>query len=170
MEREPVGDTLRIGPADPAEPGFRVLLEQHLAFAATQSPRDSIHALDIDGLKVPGLWFFGAWIGGQAVGCGALRELTPDHGELKSMHTARALRGQGVGSRMVSHLLAEARKRGFHRVSLETGTTEGFAPARALYRRFGFRECPPFGNYRVDPFSVCMCLELDSPAQISPLD
>lgn len=164
MDCETTPDGLLIGPADPADPEFRTLLEQHLAFAATQSPRESIHALDIDGLKIPGLWFFGAWIGEQAVGCGALRELAPDHGELKSMHTLRERRGQGIGAHMVAHLLAVARKRGFRRVSLETGTTGGFAPARALYQRFGFRECPPFGQYGPDPFSVCLSLDLGEPS------
>ena len=146
---------------DLAGPEIAALLERHLAHAAKHSPRESIHALDLDRLRVPEITFWSAWSGDALLGCAALRELAPDHGEIKSMHTAVEHRGKGVAARLVAHLLDVARVRGYRRVSLETGTMDGFAAARALYARFGFRPCPPFGDYRVDPNSVCMTLELD---------
>ena len=141
-------------------PEIAALLRAHLDHAAAHSPPESIHALDLDRLRVPEITFWSVWQGGELMGCGALKELAPDHGEIKSMHTARAHRGKGVGTRLVAHILEVAKARGYRRVSLETGTMDGFAPARALYGRFGFRVCPPFAQYREDPNSVCMTLEL----------
>ncbi|HEY9550121.1 MAG TPA: GNAT family N-acetyltransferase, partial [Kiloniellaceae bacterium] len=92
--------------------------------------------------------------------CGALKALSDTHGEIKSMHTAQAARGRGVARRMLAHIVAEARRRGYRRLSLETGSMEAFAPARALYAGFGFEPCPPFADYRPDPFSVYMSLAL----------
>jgi len=136
------------------------LLREHLDHAAKHSPPESVHALDLDRLRVPEITFWTAWAGESLAGCAALKELTPDHGEIKSMHTAREHRGHGVASRLLKHILGEARARSYRRVSLETGTMDAFAPARALYARFGFQVCPPFAQYRVDPHSVCMTLEL----------
>ena len=136
------------------------LLQRHLDHAAKHSPRESIHALDLEGLRAPGITFWSAWADGELLGCAALRELTADHGEIKSMHTAAEHRGKGVAARLLSHILEVSRARGYRRVSLETGTMEGFAAARALYTRFGFRPCPPFCDYRDDPNSLCMTLEL----------
>ena len=141
-------------------PEIAALLRAHLDHAAAHSPPESIHALDLDRLRAPEITFWSVWQGRELMGCGALKELAPDHGEIKSMHTARAHRGQGVGTRLVAHILEVARARGYRRVSLETGTMDGFAPARALYGRFGFRVCPPFAQYREDPNSVCMTLDL----------
>ncbi|MGE5180318.1 MAG: GNAT family N-acetyltransferase [Bacteroidota bacterium] len=143
-------------------PEIAALLQSHLEYARRHSPPESVHALDLDRLRAPEITFWSLWDDGSLVGCGALKELAPDHGEIKSMHTAEAHRGKGVASRLVAHILDEARKRGYRRVSLETGSVEAFAPARALYARHGFRVCPPFASYRDDPFSVCMTLELDS--------
>jgi putative acetyltransferase len=136
------------------------LLRDHLDHAARHSPPESIHALDLDRLRSPEITFWSAWSGETLVGCGALKELAPGHGEIKSMHTAREYRGRGVAARLLEHILGEAKGRSYRRVSLETGTMDGFAPARALYGRFGFRVCPPFAQYREDPNSVCMTLEL----------
>ena len=141
-------------------PEIAVLLQAHLDHAARHSPPESIHALDLDRLRAPEITFWSMWSGGELVGCAALKELAPDHGEIKSMHTAAAHRGKGVAARLLAHILEEAKARSYRRVSLETGTMEGFAPARALYSRFGFRVCPPFAPYREDPNSVCMTLEL----------
>ena len=141
-------------------PEIAALLEEHLAHARAHSPPESIHALDLERLRVPEITFWSVWLGGDLAGCGALKELAPDHGEIKSMHTAHAHRGKGVGAHLVAHILEVARARGYRRVSLETGTMEGFAPARALYQRYGFKVCPPFAQYRVDPNSVCMTLVL----------
>jgi len=143
-------------------PEIADLLRAHLDHAAKHSPPESIHALDLDALRIPEITFWSAWEGEALVGCGALRELSPDHGEIKSMHTALAHRGQGVAARLLTHILTEARARSYRRVSLETGSMEGFAPARTLYARFGFEPCPPFAGYWEDPNSVCMTLELDS--------
>jgi putative acetyltransferase len=143
-------------------PEIAALLRAHLDHAAAHSPPASIHALDLDSLRAPEITFWSVWQGGELMGCGALKELASDHGEIKSMHTARAHRGKGVGARLVAHILQVAKARGYRRVSLETGTMDGFAPARALYGRFGFRACPPFAQYREDPNSVCMTLELDA--------
>lgn len=141
-------------------PEIAALLQAHLAHAARHSPPESIHALDLDRLRAPEITFWSVWLEGSLVGCGALKELAPDHGEIKSMHTDETHRGKGVAARLLGHILEEARSRSYRRVSLETGTMEGFAAARALYSRSGFRVCPPFAQYREDPNSVCMTLEL----------
>jgi putative acetyltransferase len=141
-------------------PEIAALLQAHLDHASRHSPPESIHALDLERLRAPEITFWSVWSDGTLAGCGALKELAPDHGEIKSMHTAQNHRGKGVATRLLAHLLEEAKSRAYRRVSLETGTMEGFAPARALYSRFGFRVCPPFAPYREDPNSVCMTLEL----------
>lgn len=141
-------------------PEIASLLQAHLDHAARHSPPESIHALDLDRLRAPEITFWSVWLDGALAGCGALKELAPDHGEIKSMHTAQAHRGKGVASRLLRHILEEAKVRSYRRVSLETGTMEGFAAARALYSRSGFKVCPPFAQYREDPNSVCMTLEL----------
>lgn len=122
------------------------------------SPRESIHALDLDGLRSPDITFWTVWGGDELLGCGALRELDSAHGEIKSMHTAAAHRGRGVAALLVNHILDVARFRSYRRLSLETGSMAGFAPARALYARFGFVECGPYGKYRLDPNSTYMTL------------
>jgi putative acetyltransferase len=104
--------------------------------------------------------FWSAWEDDAVVGVGALKRLSAEHGEVKSMYTAEGARGRGVGSAMLRHILAAARARGMSHVSLETGSWPYFAPARALYLRHGFVECPPFGDYRADPSSVFMTLDL----------
>ena len=136
------------------------LLHAHLAWTQAQSPPESVHALDLSGLRSETISFWSAWDGDAVAGVGALKRLSPTHGEIKSMHTAAAMRGRGVASAMLAHILAEARARGLGRVSLETGSMDMFAPARALYRGYGFEKCAPFGDYREDPHSVFMTLDL----------
>ena len=145
---------------DPRSPDVRALLERHLAFAHDVTPEGHVHALDVERLVDPSITFFAARQDGTLLGVGALRELDAAHGEIKSMHTVDAARGQGVGRAMVDHLVALARRRGYERVSLETGTYDAFAPARALYAATGFVVCPPFGDYTANPHSVCMTLAL----------
>lgn len=142
-------------------PEIAALLEAHLKLMRDTSPPESVHALDLDGLRRPEVTFWTVWEGATLLGCGALKELDPTQGEIKSMHTAAAARGKGVARAMLSHILAEARRRGYRRLSLETGSPEAFAPARALYAGFGFSYCEPFGDYVLDPFSVFMTLELE---------
>lgn len=153
---------LTIRPDPLLGPEVRALLDRHLALMAAVTPPESIHALGLDGLLAPEVTAWTAWRGDTLVGCGALKELAPDHGEIKSMHTAEPFRGAGVGATMLLHILAEARRRAYRRVSLETGAMAAFAPARALYARHGFEPCGPFGAYRPDPNSVFMTLDLAS--------
>jgi putative acetyltransferase len=149
-----------IAPDDPRAEDVRALLARHLAFARAASPPEAVFALDVDGLAGPAVTFCSFRAGGQLLGVGALKELDPEHAELKSMHTAAQARGQGVGGAIVAHLLALARERGYRRVSLETGSMAEFAPARALYARAGFEPCGPFGGYPVSPYSTFMSIAL----------
>lgn len=142
-------------------PEIAALLETHLDHMRSISPPESVHALDLDALRKPDITFWTMWRLGALIGCGALRELNPTHGEIKSMHTPAANRGQGLGRHMVAHILNVARERGYARLSLETGATEDFIAARSLYAAFGFNPCPPFGDYVEDPFSTCMTLKLE---------
>lgn len=146
----------RIRIDDLAGPEIRALLEEHLRNMAEISPPESVHALDIDALRQPGITFWTAWEDGELLGCGALKELGPGHAEIKSMRTAGAHRRKGVARLLLDHVVNEARKRAYTRLSLETGSQPAFAPARALYERFGFTYCPPFGSYTDDPHSVFM--------------
>ena len=136
------------------------LLELHAATARAQTGRGSAHALDLSGLRSPAIVIFALWDGETLVGVGALKRLSPHHGELKAMHVVEALRGRGAGSLMLGHLIQTARAHGLSRVSLETGSWPYFHPAQALYRRHGFVECGPFEGYAPDPNSVFMTLSL----------
>lgn len=136
------------------------LLATHVAFCRASSPPESTHVLDLDALRAPDITFWSAWKSGSLLGCAALKELDPTHGEVKSMHTAVRYRGRGVGLALLRHIVGDARSRGYRRLSLETGSMEAFAPARSLYARFGFAVCAPFGDYRLDPNSVFMTLDL----------
>ncbi len=139
---------------------MRSLLERHLEFANEHSPPEDVHALDIDGLLDPSISFFSYRVEGELLGVGALKHLDDGHAELKSMHTAVEARGRGLGRRLLDHLVAIARERGYRRLSLETGTMDAFAPARAMYAKAGFVSCPPFNGYWVSPNSVCMTFAL----------
>jgi len=147
----------------PTREDVQALIREHLADMYATSPAESVHALDVAALTKPGLTFFTAREDEVLLGCGALKELSPSDGELKSMRTAAAARGRGIGTLMLAHLLGEARRRGYRAVHLETGTQDFFAPARRLYEQHGFVECPPFGDYTEDPVSVYYVLELTEP-------
>jgi putative acetyltransferase len=137
------------------------LLTEHLDDMAAVSPPESRHALDLDGLRQRGVTFWSAWEGPELVGCGALKELDRSHAEIKSMRTAPAHRGKGIGARILEHLIAEAKRRGYTRLSLETGAMPFFTPAHRLYRKFGFKACDPFGSYVADSNSVFMTKQLE---------
>lgn len=137
-------------------PEIAGLLQEHLDDMARHSPPESVHALDLGKLRRPDIHFWSGWRDGVLVGCAALRELDPTHGEIKSMRTAAAHVRTGVAAALLAHLLDEARRRGYRRLSLETGTPAAFAPARAMYARFGFEPCAPFGDYTEDPYSMFM--------------
>ena len=134
---------MRIVVDDLAGPEVAALLAEHLEELRAVSPPESTHALDLDGLRRPEVTFWTVWDGSDLLGCGALLELDTGHGEIKSMRTASAHQGLGVGSALVTHVVAEARRRGYRRLSLETGSSAHFAPARRLYARHGFVPCPP---------------------------
>jgi putative acetyltransferase len=136
-------------------------LEEHLRDMQAASPEGSCHALDLDGLRMPEVTFWTAWDGDLLVGCGALKQLDAEHGEIKSMRTLSTYRGRGVASAMLNEICDEAARRDYRRVSLETGADEFFAPARALYAKFGFVDTDPFGDYKPDPNSCFMTKALD---------
>jgi putative acetyltransferase len=154
---------MQIRPDDPSRPALLALLREHHADMLRHSPPDSVHALDEDALHRGGVDFFSAWIDDRLAGCAALKELDPRHGEIKSMRTARPFLRRGVAAALLSHLVAEARRRGYTRLSLETGSMDAFAPARALYARHGFVACPPFADYAEDPYSVFMTRTMEPP-------
>ncbi len=155
---------MRIDVDDPTRPDVVRLLQEHLADMYATSPAESVHALDPAALTTPDLTFWTAREDGVVVGCAALKRLTDEHAELKSMRSASAARGRGVGVRLLAHVLAEATARGYRRVSLETGTQDYFAPARGLYRSHGFVECGPFADYAPDPSSTFLTLAIATPA------
>lgn len=137
-------------------PDIAGLLREHLDDMRRHSPPESVHALDLDKLRVPEVTFWSAWLDEALVGCVAIKRLDPLHGEIKSMRTAAAHRRKGVARRLMEHVLKEAGRRGYRRLSLETGAPAAFEPARALYAQYGFEVCGPFGDYVEDPFSVFM--------------
>ena len=136
------------------------LLNEHLLSMAGLSPPESVHALDLDGLKVPEVTFWCAWDGENLMGCGALKELQSDHAEIKSMRTAEQYLRRGVAAALLEHIVRTAENRGFARLSLETGSADAFLPAQSLYQAYGFKLCPPFADYVLDPHSIFMTLEL----------
>ncbi len=151
-----------IRPDDLSGSEIRALLEEHLRSMYALSPPESVHAFDVAKLRKPDVTFWSVWSGIELVGCGALRELDPRHGEIKSMRTVAANRRQGVAHTVVAHIIAEARRRAYERLSLETGSNRAFEPAQRLYASFGFARCGPFGDYREDPNSVFMTRELQA--------
>jgi putative acetyltransferase len=151
---------MRIIAGDLDDPRVVGLLRLHLESARAQTAPGSAHALDLTGLRSPEISFWAIWEEGALLGVGALKRLSAGHGEVKSMHTARAARGRGVGGAMLRHIIASAREGAMSRLSLETGSWEYFRPAIALYRRHGFVECAPFADYAADPNSVFMTLDL----------
>ncbi len=136
------------------------LIAVHLRGMAEIAPPESVHALDMDALKAPDVTLWAVRDNGYLLGCGALKELDPTHGEIKSMRTHDDHRRKGVGPLLLEHIIKTARRRGYQRLSLETGPEKGFAAARALYERYGFEYCGPFANYRYDPHSTFMSLAL----------
>ena len=134
----------------------RALVDLHLDGMRACSPICSVHAMPVERLRAGDVTFWSLWEGELLAGCGALKELSGDHGELKSMRTAPDFLRRGIGEAMLLHLMEEARRRGYRRLSLETGRSPPFVPAQALYAKHGFVECGPFGDYPADPFSLFM--------------
>ena len=136
------------------------LINGHLTSMATHSPPESIHALNLKELNKPGITFWSVWEGNELVGCGALKELDMNHGEIKSMKTSPSYLRRGVASRMLEHIINVAKERNYKKLSLETGSMDAFKPAHKLYESFGFQYCKPFADYKEDPNSVFMTKEL----------
>jgi putative acetyltransferase len=151
---------MRITIGDFSDPRVVELLHVHLTGARAETAPGSAHALDLAGLQSPDISFWTIWEGETLLGVGALKRLSPDHGEVKSMHTAQSARRRGAARAMLRHIIASAREAGMSRLSLETGSWEYFRPAHALYRSHGFVDCPPFADYMPDPNSVFMSLDL----------
>lgn len=147
---------------DLSGPEIRELLEEHLANMRKISPPESIHALPLERLREPEITFWTAWENGELLGCGALKELDAQHGEIKSMRTSSRHLRKGVAKSLLDYIIGEAARRGYRRLSLETGSMEAFDPARQLYCRAGFTFCEPFADYIEDPNSVFMTKELGS--------
>jgi putative acetyltransferase len=141
-------------------PEIAQLLQEHLQSMALHSPPESVHALDLNALRKPDITFWSAWQDDALVGCGALKELDPRHGEIKSMRTATLHLRKGVAAQLLAHIIKEAERRLYRRLSLETGSMEAFAAAHTLYAHFGFQHCAPFGTYIEDPYSIFMTREL----------
>ena len=151
---------MRIEADDLSRPVVQALLIEHLRNMHALSPPESVHALALEELRSPEITFWTAWNGGELLGCGALKEIHPRHGEIKSMRTSQANRRTGVGRALLAHVIEVALERGYRRLSLETGSMNAFLPARTLYQSFGFERCGPFGEYQEDPNSIFMSLQL----------
>ncbi|EDM65208.1 hypothetical protein PE36_17897 [Moritella sp. PE36] len=133
-----------------------LLLQEHHQDMLEHTPAESVHALDLTGLKAPEVTFWTAWIDGDLAGCGAIKIISAGHAELKSMRTSSSHLRQGVAQRLLTHIITVAEQQGITKMSLETGTPDSFIPAQKLYRDFGFNECGPFADYREDPYSLYM--------------
>ena len=138
----------------------RALVRRHLSGMHANSPAESVHALGIEKLRAVDIAFWTAWQGEECVACGALKTLDATNGEIKSMRVADAWLGKGCGRAMLGHILSVARERKIRTLWLETGSGEAFTPAHRLYLSVGFTFCGPFGEYKVDPFSRFMTLDL----------
>jgi putative acetyltransferase len=145
---------------DLSGPEVSELLQEHLRGMRRNSPPESVHALDIEALRRPEITFWTVWEDGELLGCGALKELSPQHGEIKSMRTSSLHLRKGVAKNLLNHIIEEARRRGYSRLSLETGSARAFEPALKLYAGFGFTYCGPFADYVEDSFSLFMTREL----------
>lgn len=152
--------TFDIRPGDFADPRVRALLEHHYAENRAVSPPESCHVLDYSAMQVPEIRFFTLWEGEDLLGMGALKQIDAEVGEVKAMRTIPDAKRRGVGSAVVRRVMEEARALGLKRLYLETGSFEYFRPARELYLRHGFTECPPFAGYKPDPNSTFMVLDL----------
>ncbi len=145
---------------DVTHPAVLALLEEHLADMYASSPPESVHALELDELRAADVTFWTAWDGDALLGCGALKELDPAHGEIKSMRTARDQLRKGVAAAILDHIIGVARERGYTRLSLETGSGGPFEAALRFYENHGFEYCGPFADYVLDPFSRFMTYSL----------
>lgn len=145
---------------DLSSPEIAEFLKEHIREMKSVSPPESKHALDLEGLKKSEITFWTVWNDCCLIGCGAIKKLDTDHAEIKSMRTAASYRGKGIASMLLQHILNEAKRRGYQRISLETGSLPFFVSARNLYTKYGFKYCAPFSTYKEDPNSVFMTIKL----------
>ena len=153
---------------DLSSPEIIGLLHEHLRSVALHSPPESVHALGLEALRNPDITFWSVWQDSELMGCGAIKELDSRHGEIKSMRTVSSHLRKGIAATLMHHILEEAERRSYERLSLETGSMDAFAPARSLYASFGFKPCGPFANYVEDPYSVFMTREVGSRQRRTP--
>jgi putative acetyltransferase len=153
---------MRIEIDDLSRPAVHALLQEHLDNMFELSPPEQVFALDLSKLKAPDITVWTAWSQEDLLGCGALKELSPAHGEVKSMRTPAAARRQGAGRAILQHIISVARNRNYETLSLETGSHPAFSAAHDLYRHHGFVTSGPFGSYLPDPHSVFMQLKLSA--------
>ncbi len=149
-----------IGRESPLSEDLALLMARHTADMHADTPPESIHMMDAGQLARPQVQFFVGRIAGKAVAMGAIKKIDPSHAEVKSMHVLQEYRGKGLSKAMLDHLIKAAHTSNFSRLSLETGTQAMFEPARQLYEKAGFIECPPFEGYSLDPNSIYMTLRL----------
>ncbi|MEU3505441.1 GNAT family N-acetyltransferase [Streptomyces hundungensis] len=155
---------MHIAVDDLSGPEVARFLDEHVRQMQSITPPESKHALDLGALREPGITFWSARDGDTVLACGAIKRIDAVHAELKSMRTAPALTRSGIASRLLGHIITEARRMGFTRLSLETGTADFFLPARKLYEKFGFTPCEPFAGYRQDRNSTFMTKDLQEPS------
>ena len=141
-------------------PEVNELLTKHFIELRAASPEGSTHVLDIPGLKVPSIKFWSLWNDKKLIGCGALKFLDKEHGEFKSIRVADKFRNNGMGEKIISHLIDQSKQIGIKKLSIETGAGEFFSPARKLFKKFGFNECKPFAHYKEDPNSCYYSLNI----------
>ncbi len=151
---------IEVRPDHPASPALAALLAIHVAGARAHTPAENAHVLDAGGLAAASVTLWSAWDGDELAGFGALKELAPDHGEVKSMRTAATHLRRGVAAAILARIVAEARARGYARLSLETGTAPAFDAANRLYESAGFVDGPVFGGYPASPHNRFMTLDL----------
>jgi len=145
---------IRIGSL--THPAVIALLEEHHQDMLIHSPPESVHALDLSSLAQENITFWSVWHNDELAGCGALKALDNNHGEIKSMRTSQNFLRQGVAKLLLEHILVEANVRGYQKLRLETGTMDAFLPAQKLYQQLGFKQCQPFSDYQKDPYSTFM--------------
>ncbi|MFT2091794.1 GNAT family N-acetyltransferase [Paraglaciecola sp. 2405UD69-4] len=143
---------------DLRHPKVKELLQKHLDDMYATSPKESVHALDLSGLREANVRFWSAWQGDELLGCGALKILNSKHGEIKSMRTSESHNRKGVATNILQHIIEHGQQIGLKQLSLETGTQDFFKPARQLYLKNGFQDCGPFADYSLDPNSLFMTL------------
>jgi putative acetyltransferase len=153
---------LRIEIDNLTHPKVAALLQQHLNDMYATSPAESVHAFDLEKLRKPDITFWTVWQQQDLLGCGALKTLSAQHAEIKSMRTARKHLRKEVAAQMLEHIIQQAKARNLKRLSLETGSQPFFQPAIALYTTYGFKFCEPFANYKIDSNSKFMTLVLGS--------